>query len=143
MAFLEAIDKAMSVLPKERVQTAREWLGLITQRSERATPIRMNPNNNLDKVLNRLVSETNEFVYNSQPRDVKPKSRKPVQSEPKVASKPEWADEFNKETTDKVKSREVTETPSEAVFVKPGSLAVPAKKKRTGISRIFGLFDKD
>ncbi|WP_375253951.1 serine/threonine protein kinase [Yoonia sp.] len=147
LAFLEAIDKAMNVLPKERVQTVREWLGLITQRRERAVPIRMNPHNNLDKVLNRLVSETNEFVYNSQPRDVKPKSRKPATSEPKVASKPEWAEEFNKETKEAKETKEVSKvvskTPSEAVYVKPGSLAVPAKKKRTGISRIFGIFLKD
>jgi hypothetical protein len=99
----------------------------------------MNPTNKLDKVLTRLVSETNEYVLNSQPRDVQPKSRRPVTSQPrKVNSRPEWAEEFNRETSETDKPAASKVTREEAVVTKPGTLAVPAKKRR----KFFGLFGK-
>ena len=140
--FLEAIDKAMMILPKARLQSAREWLNLITKGSDRARPIRLNPTKKLDKVLTRLVSETNEYVLNSQPRDVRPKTRRPAAEAAarKVTSQPEWAAEFNHETSEieqspRVKSRPV---PEDEVIATPGTLAVPAKKRRS----IFGFFSK-
>jgi len=137
--FLEAIDKAMMILPKARLQSAREWLNAITERNDRARPLRMSPTNKLDKVLNRLVSETNEYVLNSQPRDVRPKSRRAVTSQPrKVNSSPEWADEFNRETSETSRPIIPKTTREERIVTKPGTLAVPAKKRR----RFFGLFGK-
>jgi serine/threonine protein kinase len=139
--FLEAIDKAMMILPKARIQSAREWLNLITKGSDRARSIRMNPTKKLDKVLTRLVSETNEYVLNSQPRDVRPKTRRASPAAAvaarKVTSQPEWAAEFNRETSEteqspRVKSRAV---PEDEVVATPGTLAVPAKKRRS----IFGF----
>jgi serine/threonine protein kinase len=135
--FLEAIDKAMMILPKARLQSAREWLSVITERSDRARPLRMDPTNKLDKVLTRLVSETNEYVLNSQPRDVRPKSRRPASSQPrKVNSRPEWAEEFNRETSETDKPATPKAAREDAVIAKPGTLAVPAKKRR----KFLGIF---
>jgi len=121
------------------LQSAREWLNAITERNDRARPLRMSPTNKLDKVLNRLVSETNEYVLNSQPRDVRPKSRRAVTSQPrKVNSSPEWADEFNRETSETSRPIIPKTTREERIVAKPGTLAVPAKKRR----RFFGLFGK-
>ena len=139
LEFLEAIDKAMMILPKERLQSAREWLNAITERSDRARPLRMDPTNKLDKVLNRLVSETNEFVLNSQAREVRPKSRRAAASQPrKVNSAPEWADEFNRETSEISKPVMTNPAREERIVARPGTLAVPAKKRR----KFFGLFGK-
>jgi serine/threonine protein kinase len=140
--FLEAIDKAMMIIPKARLQSAREWLNLITKRSDRAQPMRLNPTKSLDKVLTRLVSETNEYVLNSQPRDVQPKSRRPSPATRKVTSQPEWAAEFNRETSevlhDPAPAPAASNDLKEAVIQKPGTLAVPAKKRR----RFFRLFSR-
>ena len=43
--FCAALDKAMSVLPKERMQSAEEWLGYL----EEGAPIAAKPQNRLDK----------------------------------------------------------------------------------------------
>ncbi len=139
--FLEAIDKAMMILPKARLQTAREWLEMITSDRKKKAPLRMTPTNNLDKVLTRLVSETNEFVLNSEPRDVRPKTRRAPQVKNGEPSKPVWADEFNRETSRGFTDTEGDEadTWAEPVVVKPGKLAVPAPKRRKGL---FGLFRK-
>lgn len=137
--FLEAIDKAMKVLPKERLQSAREWLSLITDEKEQIKPIRIQSTGNLGATLTRLVSETNEYL-NSQPRDVTPKTRRPVEALKAVPSKPEWIDEFNTETTDEETveiSRDATAW-QEPVVSRPGTLAVPVKKRRRGFFGMFG-----
>lgn len=138
---LESIDKAMRVLPKERLQSAREWLALISDKAERVKPIRMDTNSKLEKVLTRLVSETNEYVLNSETLDVRPKSRRNVRAQQKVTSRPDWAAEFNRETTESevVKTKDKKEQ-SEQVIVRPGRLAVPATPRRKGISQILRLF---
>jgi len=143
--FLESIDRSMKVLPKERLQSAREWLALISAKAERVKPIRMDPDNKLDKVLTRLVNETNEYVLNSEARDVRPKTRRgAARPKPKVNSRPEWAAEFNRETTEaEIARTEVEETPkSEPIIAQPGRLAVPAGRERKGISRILGRLSK-
>lgn len=98
--FLKAIDKAMRVLPKDRIQSAAEWLQIINKEGERVKPIRMLSSDDLGKTLTRLVSETNEYVFNSQPRDpnAKPNSEPLTQ---KVQEKPPgWIEEFNRETSE-------------------------------------------
>jgi len=138
-AFLEAIDKAMKVLPKERVQSAREWLDLITDQEEQAKPIRLTPRHNISKTLNRLVSETNEYL-NSQPRSGSPITRKPPVDVEKETSKPKWADEFNNETAEDAPVEEVSKPVGwqEPVVSRPGQLAVPAKPRRKGLFGMFG-----
>ncbi|MGJ8621849.1 MAG: serine/threonine protein kinase [Yoonia sp.] len=145
--FLAAIDKAMMILPKARIQSAREWMDLITADRKKPRPLRMTPNNNLDKVLNRLVSETNEFVLNSQPRDVRPKTRRPVPEESpsklRSNSRPEWADEFNRETIEKSRDIEGSRDNSRdaerenSAVLQPGTVAVPAKKRRKSFLSMF------
>ena len=136
--FLEAIDKAMQILPKERLQSAREWMNLITEKSDQIKPLRMTPTDNLGKVLTRLVTETNEYL-NSEPRDVRPKSRRtPMELTSKNNSKPSWADEFNEETSAETFARENGTVWKEPVVSRPGTLAVPLKRKRG----FFGFFKK-
>jgi serine/threonine protein kinase len=142
IAFLEAIDKSMRVLPKERLQSAQAWLALISDRAERVRPIKMNKNNTLDKVLTRLVTETNEYVLNSEPRDVRPKTRRSSQPRP-LKTQPDWAAEFNRETTEKEAAKAADMVPLENVVVKPGTLAVPARRRRKGLSRVLDLFGRD
>jgi len=142
MVFLEAIDKAMKVLPKERLQSARAWLDLITDASQHSRPLRIAPRDTLGKTLTRLVSETNEYL-NSQPRDVTVKTRKPSVAAKTEKSKPKWAEEFNDETADaSVPAEEKPTKPTkweEPVVSRPGQLAVPAKPRR---KRLFAIFSR-
>lgn len=98
--FLKAIDKAMKVLPKDRIQSAAEWLQLINKEAARVKPIRMLSSDDLEKTLTRLVSETNEYVLNSQPRDSgqTPKSTKSGEKNP--LQSPDWINDFNQETSE-------------------------------------------
>jgi serine/threonine protein kinase len=139
--FLATIDKAMQILPKSRIQSAQEWLDQINPKDQqRVVPVRMKSSDNLGKTLNRLVSETNEYVLNSEPRDVKPKSRNPAQPS-KVNSQPSWVQEFNRETSEardgaKPGKREAR-TADQPKSPKPGMIAAPEPKRRRGIFRIF------
>jgi serine/threonine protein kinase len=99
LQFLEAIDKAMQILPKARLQSAAEWLEIINKEGERVKPLQLSSRFDLNKTLTRLISETNEYVLNSEPRipkseplALKPADMKPVKS-------PGWVEEFNQETT--------------------------------------------
>ncbi len=96
--FLEAIDKAMQILPKARIQSAREWLNIINKEGERVKPLKVNSRFDLNKTLTRLVSETNEYVLNSEPRTPKsqPLELKPAEAKPTKA--PGWVRDFNRET---------------------------------------------
>lgn len=99
--FLAAIDKAMSILPKDRIQSASEWSSMITADKIAPKPVQIKPKADakLGKTLTRLVSETNEYVKNSQPRDAKPQPQEQIVSKPR-SSAPKWVEEFNAETTD-------------------------------------------
>jgi len=96
-AFLEAIDKAMSILPKDRIQSAREWSDIIDgDKRNRIKPLLLKPSDNLGQTLTRLVSETNEYVLNSQPRENKAKERAVEAPKKQI---PAWVREFNEETS--------------------------------------------
>jgi len=133
--FLDAIDKAMNVLPKARIQTANEWLDLINPKEQqRVRRLRVNTSDTLGKTLTKLVSETNNYVLNSEPLDAKPDSRKSaVEVKEKRVSQPEWVDEFNRETSEgfEIQSKELS-APQD-----PGLLAEPPKKKKRGLMGIF------
>ncbi|MFN3662634.1 serine/threonine protein kinase [Yoonia sp.] len=70
--FLAAIDKAMNVLPRERIQSAREWADMIAPLREIKTARPAPLSKELGQTLTRLVNETNDYVLNSEPRVVKP-----------------------------------------------------------------------
>lgn len=98
-AFLAAIDKAMMILPKDRIQSARAWANMISPTTEQvAAPIKLRSSDHLGKTLTRLISETNEFVRNSEPREGARKPRNAVSVEPKKPA-PEWIEAFNAETS--------------------------------------------
>ncbi len=141
-AFLEAIDKAMQILPKARIQSAREWLNIINKEGERVKPLKVNSRFDLNKTLTRLVSETNEYVLNSEPRTPKsqPLELKPTEAKPVRA--PGWVQEFNHETgkapqtgisslVDTVEEqRAVEKTVAELEARKAARLAAEERKKK-------------
>jgi serine/threonine protein kinase len=65
--FLAAIDKAMHVVPQQRIQSARAWLEIIApaRPEPAARPAPMS--DILGQRLAQLVHETNDYVRNSQP----------------------------------------------------------------------------
>ncbi len=94
-AFLAAIDTAMRVLPKERLQSARAWADMIDPTKARAAPLVLSKKNNLGATLNRLISETNDYVLKSAPVEEK----KPAPTVPKERRVvPDWVREFNEES---------------------------------------------
>lgn len=135
-AFLEAIDKAMQILPKARIQSAGEWMQLINTEEQRVKPLKPRSKADLGKVLTRLVSETNEYVLNSEPRAVKELPPLPLPMK-KVNSKPEWAEEFNRETSESQldDNKAAIRTTSQP---RPGTLAVPEPEPKRGILAWFG-----
>ncbi|MCK0097257.1 serine/threonine protein kinase [Yoonia sp. F2084L] len=140
--ILESIDKAMQVLPKARLQSAQEWMSLIKAEERRMKPVRVIKNDDLGKTLTRLVSETNEYVMNSEPREsLKTPVRPTEKSEDKVQSAPAWVEEFNRETTDappRTKRAALQhEGVTEKVTTRPGMLAEPAKKRKRGLLKFF------
>lgn len=130
--FLRAIDAAMNVLPKDRIQSARQWMELINHQEAQVKPIKPRATSDLGKVLNKLVSETNEYVLNSQPRD--PAIKRPngkTAPTGKVSSRPEWADEFNKETSEAIFSGSKSET-SRPSTPRAGRIAEPEEQEKRG-----------
>ncbi|WP_322891033.1 MULTISPECIES: serine/threonine-protein kinase [unclassified Yoonia] len=94
--FLAAIDKAMKILPKDRIQSARAWADMIAPLRATKVARKIKPPKELGKTLTKLVNETNNYVLNSEPREPRSVVSQPV-SEPRRA--PEWVNEFNAETS--------------------------------------------
>ncbi|MDP5361105.1 MAG: serine/threonine protein kinase [Paracoccaceae bacterium] len=95
--FLEAIDTAMCVPPKDRVQSAKDWLKLIEQDRKKVKAVQIPESRSLSKTLSELVSETNKHVFNTQPQEIeKPRKPEPVAAE--KSFRPAWVEEFNRET---------------------------------------------
>ena len=62
-AFLHAIDKALSVFPPDRLQTAREWMELVdTERRRSAALAQAELDRQIELSISRLVKETNQAV---------------------------------------------------------------------------------
>ncbi len=105
-AFLEAIDLAMEIVPRNRLQSASVWRKMISDQAIAATPSAAaittaapKPvNQDLDRLLTRLIKETNEEVEQVKPRDVKSQPKEPEVVEAEKPPKPEWLDEFNEES---------------------------------------------
>jgi len=113
-AFLGAIDKAMQILPKARIQSATEWLNIINKEGERVKPLKLASRFDLNKTLTRLVSETNEYVLNSEPRDPEKAPLEPTSAEPKPAKPSGWVEEFNQETLEEQRAIQKTVAELEA-----------------------------
>lgn len=142
--FLAAIDKAMNILPKDRVQSARAWANMISPHvGQVATPLKLTQNDNLGKTLTRLVSETNEYVRNSEPRAGAPKATSaPVAKKPA----PEWVQEFNAETSASqegtlTRIRRARKEESEALSQE--AVLEPIPEKRAVVSKVIAfIFNK-
>ena len=143
--FLAAIDKAMMILPKDRIQSARDWSRMIAPTTQQVTaPINLTSNDKLGKTLTRLVSETNEFVRNSQPREGAQRPRNPVSVEPKKPA-PEWIEAFNAETSEARDGLPVRVGRTRHEESRPGGLAPvppavpePIQSKSRLFSFVFG-----
>ncbi|MEO1025240.1 MAG: protein kinase [Pseudomonadota bacterium] len=62
-AFLHAIDKALSVFPPDRLQSAREWIELVdTERRRSAALAQAELDRQIELSISRLVQETNKAV---------------------------------------------------------------------------------
>ncbi|MDO6588945.1 serine/threonine protein kinase [Loktanella sp. D2R18] len=96
-AFLEAIDKAMQVAPKDRVQSASEWLKLIERDDSKVKFVKIPEARSLSKTLTELIAETNKHVY-SAPKKSREKPVLPGTTPVKKVSRPEWIEEFNRES---------------------------------------------
>ncbi|KQB95490.1 protein kinase [Loktanella sp. 1ANDIMAR09] len=98
-AFLAAIDQAMRVSPKERIQSAKDWLDLIAQETKKVKSVKIPENKTLTKTLSELIEETNKHVLSedAQKRVETPAPRKEAMPK-RDGFKPAWVDEFNRET---------------------------------------------
>lgn len=82
-AFLHAIDKALSVFPPDRIQTAREWIELVdTERRRSAAMAQAELDRQIELSISRLVQETNKAVE----ADIKAQQAK-AQAEKKEAQR--------------------------------------------------------
>lgn len=121
-AFLDAIDRAMKILPSDRLQSAAEWRNLINgapNGAAKTSQPRLSPSAvskpvvaDLGKTLTRLIEETNVVVSEALVVQDKPavvKAPEPVQ---KV---PAWVAEFNKESLgDADQPKDAPRTPADA-----------------------------
>lgn len=99
--FLRAIDKAMNVLPKDRLQSARDWRERIDNANQTPEAYVLPPiDQTLEKTLTRLVSETNDQLK-TLPEPEAPK--KPVKKSETKLKVPDWIREFNEETIERTK----------------------------------------
>lgn len=99
--FLRAIDKAMSVLPKDRLQSAKEWRERIDSANRAPEAYVLPPiDQTLEKTLTRLVSETNDQLM----KLPEPASQeKPAPNRETRLKVPDWIREFNEETIERKK----------------------------------------
>ncbi len=98
-AFLAAIDKALSVPPKDRIGSAKAWLDQIETESKKVKMLKIPESRNIGKTLSELVTETNKHVL-STPAKLKAEMPKPKLVQEKPSFRPEWVEEFNRETTE-------------------------------------------
>lgn len=101
-AFLKAIDQAMAVAPRDRIQSAADWRQMIDPTNVPAEPYMLpKSESSLEKVLTRLVSETNEQMAKA-PDMPERKPRHQARQQPKPQM-PAWIHEFNQETIERKK----------------------------------------
>lgn len=98
--FLQAIDQAMSVPPKDRIQSAKEWLTMIATESKKVKKVKIPENKSLTKTISELIEESKKQVMPAIPQEpiAVPKAAKPQNMEQRF--RPEWVEEFNRETVE-------------------------------------------
>ena len=110
--FLRAIDVAMSVIPKDRLQSAKEWLDMVRPVQLEQPVIR--PQSKVDKLLNAavsdLVTQTNEHLRLVEAREAARVDRPQTIIPRRKLSVPKWAEEFNTELAPKKLKKEYERT---------------------------------
>ncbi|SFR44657.1 Serine/threonine protein kinase [Yoonia tamlensis] len=96
-AFLAAIDKAMQVAQRDRIQSAAEWLKMIERDDSKLKIVKIPEARSLSKTLSELIEETNKHVYGA-PKYSGDKPAKPAATTVKKIARPEWIEEFNRES---------------------------------------------
>ncbi|MFO8125485.1 serine/threonine protein kinase [Yoonia sp.] len=136
-AFLQAIDQAMRVAPKDRIQSAKEWLTLISQESKKVKKVKIPENKSLTKTISELIEETNKQLTPAtwQEPIAAPKPAKPQSTDQRY--RPEWVEEFNRETVEfaeikrreaeRAAAREATRRAEEARLARQARLAEEAE----------------
>lgn len=77
-AFLATIDKSLAVLPKDRMQTAQEWLAALQgEVAEKAPEMTMVLGNDLRREISRLVEDTNSNLTPAKSRNPRLRNTKP------------------------------------------------------------------
>lgn len=117
--FLAAIDMAMKVLPKDRIQSAPEWAAMIDPDRKYVAPFeKSHIDDSLEKTVMRLVSETNQYVERGKPQS---QDKGPSDDDNRVVVA-DWVREFNAETSEiaherPMSRREMRQTAVEDVAV--------------------------
>ncbi|MCG6883749.1 MAG: serine/threonine protein kinase [Silicimonas sp.] len=103
-AFLEAIDRAMTIHPADRLQSAAKWRRLIEESVSASegpkSEVILKPSSqgiplDLELSLTKLVEETNDEVRKTS-EIILPEE--PKAEPPKPEAKPAWVEEFNAES---------------------------------------------
>lgn len=124
--FLEAIDRAMQLHPRDRMQSAAEWRAMIEGAKWMPQPA-----SNVDEVpidldvsLTQFVKETNDEVRKTRLLAVEPKTVEP-EPEPEVVEVPDWVAEFNEESLSLTEAPVVEEDLEQEVEPEPEPEIVP------------------
>ena len=96
--FLAAIDKAMMISPKDRIQSVREWIAMIDPQNSHVDDYeRPVVNESLSMTLTTIVSETNRDLLTIPPTPLKKTPLETLQ-ENTASDVADWVREFNEES---------------------------------------------
>jgi len=124
LTFLRAIDQAMQVHPRDRLQSAAEWRAMIEPAYagfDAPTSAGIVASDVVAGIsLSELVESTNDEVRKTRIIEAKKESEPKPVAEPK-SSVPEWVEEFNQEALEREKSQgqDLDHLPEPVAVVKP------------------------
>jgi serine/threonine protein kinase len=99
--FLNAIDRAMRIAPRDRFQSVREWVDMIDPHNTHVDDyVRPVVNESLGMTLTSLVSQTNKDLLTIPPTPLK-KTPLELLQENTSSDVADWVKEFNDETRNK------------------------------------------
>ncbi len=127
-AFLAAIDRAMELLPDDRLQSADDWRNMINQSKKQNSDLlaEVETKERLGVVLTQLVEETNEVVRKSQLVRIEEPDEETQAPTQRISSVPEWVEEFNNET---VSGEELLSDLDDAPYDDDGAIPADTPKK--------------
>ncbi len=108
-SFLEAVDKAMSVAPRARFQSAEEWRVAIEMESPKVRVVPIPKAKQYSKTLSELIEETNKQVLSTPIEPVEAPQPTEVSQPRDNVFRPAWVDEFNRETLEEAERKRAAE----------------------------------